>query len=157
MKILKRHLPKCLVPNDGLKNILGVVADEQVKSADRLSLAIPISERHDYYETDTKTIKEGLLMTLSIPLASRQTAFTVYKEHAIPLPQPEPESALKWKVEAEYLAVSEDQMKTAAISQGQLDKCIGSSKYQICHRNMATEIGHSSCWQTFSSKALWIR
>ena len=147
----------CLVPNDGLKNILGVVADEQVKSADRLFLAIPISESLSYYETDTKTIKEGLLMTLSIPLASRQKAFTVYKEHAIPLPQPEPESALKWKIEAEYLAVSEDQMKTAAISQGQLEKCIGSSKYQICHRNMATEIGNSSCWQTFSSKALWIR
>ena len=84
-------------------------------------------------------------MTLSTPLASGQTAFTVYIAHAIPMPQPEPESALKWKTEAEYLAVSEDQMETAAISQGQLDKCIGSSKHQICHENMATEIGHSSC------------
>ena len=149
IKILTKHLPMCLVPKDDLKKILRAVADEQVKSADRLSLAILISKSLSYFEaellSDTITIKEGLLMTLSIPLVSRQTAFTVYKVHAILIPRPEPESALKWKIEAEYLALSEDQMETAAISQGQLDKCIGSSKHQICHENMATEIGHSSC------------
>ena len=50
------------------------------------------------------------------------------------MPQPEPDLALKWKIEAEFLAVSEDQMEKVAISQGQLDKCIGSNKYQICTR-----------------------
>ena len=136
-----------LVPKDSLKKILRVVAQEQVLSADRLSLAIPISEVFSYYEaellSDTLAIKKGLLMTLSIPLASRQTAVTVYKADAIPML--EPESALKLKIEAEYLAVSEDQMETAAISQGQLDKCIGSSKYQIFHENTAREIEPSSC------------
>ena len=79
--LLKKHLPMSLVPKDSLKKILRVVAEEQVQSADRLSLAIPVSEILSYYEaellSDTITIKEGLLMTLSIPLASRQTAFTV--------------------------------------------------------------------------------
>ena len=147
--LLKKRLPVSLVPKDSLDNILRVVAEEQVQSADRLSLAIPISEILSYYKaellSDSITVKEGLLMTLSIPLASRQKAFTVYKAYAIPMPQPKPDLALKLKIEAEFLAVSEDQMETAAISHGKLDKCIGSKKYQICHENMATEMGHSSC------------
>ena len=35
-----------------------------------------------------------VLMTLSVPVASRQTAFTVYKAKVIRMPQPEPELAL---------------------------------------------------------------
>ena len=61
------------------------------------------------------------------------------------MPQPEIESALSWKIDTLYLEVSEDQMETAAISRGLLDKCIGSNEYQIFHESMATEIGHSSC------------
>ena len=39
-------------------------------------------------------------------------------------------------------------METAPITREQLDKCIGSSTYQICHENIATEIGYSSCLAT---------
>ena len=46
----KKHLPMSLVPKDSLKKILRVVAEEQVQSADRRSLAIPISEILSYYE-----------------------------------------------------------------------------------------------------------
>ena len=46
----KKHLPMSLVPKNSLKKILRVVAEEQVQSADRRSLAIPISEILSYYE-----------------------------------------------------------------------------------------------------------
>ena len=58
------------------------------------------------------SLPEGLVMTLSIPLASSQTALKVYKAHVLPMPQKE-----KWKIEAPYLAVSEDNSKTAHLTQ----------------------------------------
>ena len=45
------------------------------------------------------------------------------------MPQPETDSALKWKVETENLAASEEQMETAAISQRQRQV---TNKYLIC-------------------------
>ena len=43
---------------------------------------------------DVVSVDLGVLMTLSIPMASRQTALTVYKAKVIRMPQPEPELAL---------------------------------------------------------------
>ena len=150
--LLKRRLPMSLVSKDSLLKILDEVAREQSYSADRLSLAIPFDQILSYYEAelllDVLTLPEGLFMTLSIPLASKQTALTVYRAYPIPMPHPEPEVALKWSLEAEYLAISEDRMETAPISQAQLEKCIGSTAYQICHENIATEMGYSSCLAT---------
>ena len=56
--------------------------------------------------------------------------------------------AIKWDVEAEYLAVSENLMETSLATRDQLDKCIGSSKYRICHETLATENKDSSCLAT---------
>ena len=38
---------------------------------------------------------EGLIMTLAIPLALRQTVFSVYSADTVPMPQPEPQMAIK--------------------------------------------------------------
>ena len=109
-----------LLPKDSLLRILEVVAKEQAISEGRLSLVILLNNILFYYEaqflTDTLAIDEGLLMTLSIPLASKQTAFSVYRVHTIPMPQPEDIVALRWKTEADYLAISEDGTKTAPIT-----------------------------------------
>ena len=60
----------------------------------------------------------------------------------------EEEIAIKWKVESDYFAVSEDLRETSLVTRNQLDKCIGSSKYRICHETFATENIYSSCLST---------
>ena len=39
-------------------------------------------------------------MRIAILLASKQTAFTVFRSIAVPMPQLEPHLAIKWKLEA---------------------------------------------------------
>ena len=57
-------------------------------------------------------------------------------------------TALRWNLEKPFLAVSEDAMEMAALDNFQLQNCIGSDRYQICHESMATEHGHFSCLPT---------
>ena len=150
--LLSKYVPKSLLPKESLEQILKVVDDSQEKSDHRLTLAIPKQELLAYYESrlllDVLTFDEGLLMTRAIPFASRQTAFTVYKAIVVPLPQIDEDMAIKWDVDAEYLAVSENLMETSLVTRDQLDKCIGSSKYRICHETLATENKDSSCRAT---------
>ena len=147
--LLQRHLPMALVPRASLLLILKSVARLQDSAPDRLSLAIPMTDL-SYYDAkllhDVATVPEGLLLTLSIPLASKQTVFNVY--HAQPIPMPKDDQAVQWKIEAPYLAISEDTMETAPLSEIQINECIGSARYKICHEAIATELGHSSCLAT---------
>lgn len=147
--LLKRYLPMSLISRESMLEILSEVASGLVKSGNRLSLAIPMPDLLSYYDAqllkDVISLPEGLVMTLSIPLASSQTALKVYKAHVLPMPQEEPGTAIKWKTEAPYLAVSEDNSETAHLTQQQLDRCIGSSRYRICHESMATERSQKSC------------
>ena len=147
--LLQKRLPMSLVPRDSLMKILGYVAREQMNARDRLKLAIPMDVLLSYYNaellTDALSIKEGLLLTFAIPFASRQTVFTVFTAKIVPMPQKDTGSAIRWKIEAPYLAVSEDSMETAVLSKDQLGKCLGSSNYRICHETIPTEMGHSSC------------
>ena len=105
-----------------------------------------------YYDSeflqDVVSMDMGLLMTLSVPLASRQTSVTVYEAEIIPMPQPEVDQALLLVIEAPYLGISEDTMETALLSQKQLEKCRGSSRYRICHEAIPTDLQHSSCLAT---------
>ena len=82
-----------------------------------------------YYESrpllDVFTLDNGLLMTMAMPFASRQTAFTVYQAIVLPQPQRDEDMAVKWTMEAEYLAVSENLMETSLVTRDQVDKCIG--------------------------------
>ena len=56
--------------------------------------------------------------------------------------------AIKWKLEALYLAIWEDNMETAYLTEYGLSRCIGSSRYQLCLDMIATETGHGSCKAT---------
>ena len=102
-----------------------VVDKSQDKSDSRLTLAFPKQELLAYYESrlvlDVLTLDQGLLMTMAIPFASRQTAFTVYKAIVVPLPQMDEDMAIKWDVEAECLPVSENLMETSPVTKDQLD------------------------------------
>ena len=70
------------------------------------------------------TTNEGLLMQLAIPLASRKTAITVYEAKPAPMPQSSQNTALRWKLEQPFLAVSEDSVKEAALDYIHLQKCL---------------------------------
>ena len=154
--ILRGHLPMSLVPTESLLVILRSVAMKQTTAEDRLSLAIPMSDLLSYFDSkllaDAITVNEGLLMTLNIPLASKQTVFTVYEAKLIPMPYPDdPQSALTWNIEAPYLALSEDHMESSVLSAEQFEHCLGSSGYRICSESVPTEMGHSSCLATLYS------
>ena len=154
--ILRQFLPMSLVPRQSLLKILEEVIIEQGQADDRLTLAIPPKEILAYYKTnfltDVITMEEGLLMTLSIPLASKQTSLKVYKATPIPMPEPELTLAMKWKTETQFLAISEDNLETALLTDYDLANCIGSAFYQICQRSIATERGHGSCLATLFFK-----
>ena len=154
--ILNQYLPMSLVPRQPLLTILENVAAEQSRSKDRRSLAIPMDEIISYYESrllrDVTTVDEGLVMRIAIPWASKQTAFTVFRSIAVLMPQLELDLAIKWNLEAQYLAISEDNMETAYLTEYDLSRCIGSSRYQICLDMIATETGHGSCLATLFFK-----
>ena len=129
--LLDKRLPMSLVPRESLIAVLDSVHDAQKYSTDKLSLAIPMKDLMSYYDArlliEISTVKQGLLLTLAIPLASRTTTFTVYSAHLVPMPQPDPSEALEWVIEGSYLAISQDSMETTTLTQTQLDNCIGSS------------------------------
>ena len=81
--LLQQHLPMSLVPKESLLAILKSVAADQSLSGSRLSLAIPPTDLLSYYDAkllrDVVTLDEGLVLTLAIPLASRQTVFSTYQ------------------------------------------------------------------------------
>ena len=78
-----------------------MVQSIQNKALDRLTLAIPSHEALSYYEArllqDVVALPEGLLSTMSIPLASQQTVMTLYEAILIPMPQDDAEDAMIWK------------------------------------------------------------
>ena len=63
-------------------------------------------------------------------------------------PPDDPHLAITWKLEAPYLALSEDQMESFILTKEQFEQCLGSSKYRICSETLPTEFGHSSCIAT---------
>ena len=89
-------------------------------------------------------------MRIAIPLATKNSAFTVFRAIAVPMPQLEPDLAIKWKLEAPYLAISES--IKAFLTEYDLGRCIGSSRYQKCPDMIATETSHDSCLATLYFK-----
>ena len=66
---------------------------------DCLPLAMHTKDLVSYYDAklvyEIVTVEQGLLLTLAIPLASRQTSFQVYSAHVIPMPQQDHKEALQ--------------------------------------------------------------
>ena len=146
--LLNQLLPMSLVTQDSLMVILVEVGAEPAESNDHLTLAMPI-EIIFYYESKLLnyviTTYEGLVMQLAFPLASRKTAFAVYEAKPVPMPQSSQNTALRWKLEQLFLAVSEDSMKEAALDRFHLQICIGSDRYQLSHESTATKHRNFSC------------
>ena len=88
--LLQKRLPMTLVPRDSLMKILDYVAREQMNARDGLTIAIPMDDLLSYYKaellTDALSIMESLLLTPTIPLASRQTVLSVFTAKIVPMP-----------------------------------------------------------------------
>ena len=146
--VLDMKLPMSFFPCQLVIAVLDSLQDAQKYTKDKLSLALPMKDLMSYYDsillTERSAVAEGLLLTIAIPLASRQTTFTVYHAHIIPMPQPELSKALDWVTEGPYLAISQGSMETTTLTQQQFDNCIGSSTYRICYETMETHLAQSS-------------
>ena len=150
--LMNQLLPMSLVPRQQLHEILTMVHLQQNWLQYRLSLAVPIQDILSYYETKLVTQVEanesGLILTLAIPMASKSTVMNVL--HAIPIPMPDGDTgkALVWRLEAKYMAVSDDGEELAFIDDKELENCIGSQKYAICTKAIPTELTYQSCMAT---------
>ena len=130
-----------LVPRESLLAVIDAVYRSQ-KEEHRLTLAIPPSDIHSYY--DAKLLRDVTITEAGIPYASSQTAFHICRAQVIPMPQPDPTEALRWITDA----ISEDSMETTVLTEDQYAKCLGTSAYRICHQTMENHLGHSSCLAT---------
>ena len=142
--LLDQRLRIPLVPRESLLAVIDAVYKSQKEENHRLTLAIPPSDIHSYYDAklprDVTTIEEGLLVNLAIPYASIQTAFQVYRPQVIPMPQADPTEAIKWVTEGPYLAISEDSMETTILTEDHYANCLETSTYRICHQTMETHL-----------------
>ena len=68
---------------ESLEIVLHKVAVQQIRALDRLILAIPSQELLSYYDAQVLqhglTLPHGLLLTMTIPLASRMNVMTTYQ------------------------------------------------------------------------------
>ena len=137
--LLRGQLAISLIPLNSLVAILEIVAIQQSKGADRISFTFSGTNRLSYYVFRSLAIvirvPEGLLLTLSIPLVSRETVFTLFEAKVILMLGPnDPQAALVWSIQAPYLAISEDQKEYFFLSSVQFQHFLGSSKYRICSK-----------------------
>ena len=120
--LLNKFVPVSLLDRLSLEEVLTIVQNIQIKARDRVTLAIPFQETLSYYETqllqDIVALSEGLLITMSIPLASRQTILTTYEAMPLPVPQHEDDMALISDTYASFLVVSEDSELRESASNG---------------------------------------
>ena len=70
------------------------------------------------------------------------------------MPQKDSVDALQWVIEGDYLAISEGQMETTALTRSQYNNCLGSPWYRICHETMETQLGFSWCPVTLKFHAI---
>ena len=136
------YLPIALVPREALVQILERVATHEAHTGEHYSLALGIDKILHYYETPlirrAETTPQGLLLTLAIPLVSREMIMHVYEAIPLPMPDTDSPSATVWQPEDRYLAVTTLRTENAIISDEQLQQCIGPRDAAVCQRGFAT-------------------
>ena len=145
-------IPLSLVPKKHLVAVLTSVAQEQEHRGSRMQLAIPISEILGYYETKiltaVRTNELGLLLVIAVPMTRQPVAMIVYRGHHIPMPLNDSDTALKWNLETEYIAVTDTNNEMALMTHHQLKRCIGSQSLALCYEVMPTITTRHTCIAT---------
>ena len=109
-----------LLPRESLLAVSDAVYRSQKDEKHGRNLAVPPIDLYSYYDVkllrDVTTIDEGLLLSLTIPYASSQTAFQIYTAQVIPMPQTDLTEAIRWVLEGPYSTFSEDSMETSVLT-----------------------------------------
>ena len=144
-------LPMSILPKESLVEILEYIGTQQLRAADRLTLAIPLTKVLSYYETpllrSVYANDVGLVFTLSVPMSSSSTVLNVFQPTVIPMPTEDNQAAV-WDIESDYIAATEDKRFTALLSERQFHDCIGSKSYSVCRTGFAMEKARDSCLAT---------
>ena len=142
-------LPMSLVPRDTLLQILDALHLSQGRTDEHLTLALSLNNILRYYETPlvtrAETTEDGLLLTLAIPLTSRELILDVYKAIVLPMPHNDSLHAQIWKLETPYLAVTKNHKETALLNEDQLLGCKGPKDAAVCQQGFATTRNRGSC------------
>ena len=141
-----------LINRPDLEGILTDVATEQLRSADRLSLAIPLANVTAYYETElvrsVRSTAAGLQVTLAVPLTSRELAMDVFEGLTLPMPNPDGMTATRWRKEAQYLAVTRAHQESAVLTDRDLESCVGNKAFAVCQRGFSVTWSQETCLAT---------
>ena len=142
------YIPIALLPRETLVQILEAIGRQQLRSADMLSLAIPLTRVLSYYEMPLlKSVTSdelGLTFTVSIPMASKSTVLNIYQPQLIPMPT-ENNRASVWDIEAPYIAVMENRQYAALLTESEFQDCVGSRSYGICENGFSLQRNKNSC------------
>ena len=110
-----------LVPRAAFLAILDDVAAEQWRKSDRVSVAIPMDEfivnNESQLLRDVLVVEQGLIMCISIPLATKGSTFTVFSAIAVPMSQPEQDSPIIWKLDEPSLTNIREQQRNRTSDQ----------------------------------------
>ena len=122
-----------LVPRESLLADIDDVYSGQKNEYHHLTSASPTSVVQAYYDAillhDFTNSDEQLLMSMSIPYASNQTAFQINRAQVIPMQQSDSTEALRWVTEGPYLAILEDSMKNTVMTEERYSECLGTSPH----------------------------
>ena len=141
---------KGIIPKNHLRSILQEMVLRHANEGSRLSLAIPVHSILTFYEIplieEVDTTEAGLTLSVTIPLASDATAFRVYRATPIPmLKRDSDSSAIIYKTEAQFIAVSENRKYTAPVTREELNRCVRSRNYAVCLNHFTTFVNPTSC------------
>ena len=150
--LAKGMLPMSLVPRTVLLDILERINNGQARHQGHLTLALPLDDILRYYETPlaqrAETTEDGLLLTIAIPLTSREMIMEIFEGIPLPMPSGDNHTATVWVPETQYLAVSTDRKENALLSPRHLDNCVGPNDAAVCQHGFATTRNRDSCLAT---------
>ena len=145
-------LPMAIIDRKSLEAILTAVGAQLLRNDERLTLAIPLSEPLAYYEAElvrqVTSTEAGLVITLAVPLTTRELVLDVYQAITLPMPNDDGKTATRWRPEAPLLAISRSHKESAMLQWHQLDQCVGTASMSICARGFATTRARDACLTT---------
>ena len=145
-------LPMAIIDRKSLEAILTAVGAQLLRDDERLTLAIPLSEPLAYYEAElvrqVTSTEAGLVITLAVPLTTRELVLDVYQAITLPMPNDDGKTATRWRPEAPLLAISRSHKESAMLQWHQLDQCVGTASMSICARGFATTRARDACLTT---------
>ena len=97
------------------------------------------------------SVEQKLVLSINLPVAQKQTAFSLFRSIAVSLLQLYPELAYKGKTKAQFLAKLEDNMETAYLTEYDLSKYVASLSYQ---KNPGHDGDRSRTWTLLSNAFL---